>query len=131
MGNRGGADDLLVGGVGGEDIAQRRPVIRMWQEARARSKQESSARQARVLAHPDLARRLTDPPLKLSDPGRWSGWIPPKTLAEEACKSCDGGDPRPACRGWPHRSRLNDSPVRRQLVEIAAEAMRREQAGGS
>jgi hypothetical protein len=123
--NPGGADDLLVGGVGTEDIGPRAAVLRMYKQARARSKQDSAVRRARVLAHPDLARRLTDPPLRLSDPSRWSGWIPPKTLAEECCVHCAGSNPRPPCRGCPHRTRANDSPIRRQLVEIVAEALRR------
>lgn len=76
--------------------------------------------------HQDLAQRLTQPPLRLSDPSRWSGWIPPRTLAEEACTSCATGKSHPACRGWPHHARVNDSPIRRQLVEIASEALRRE-----
>lgn len=102
------------------------PVAQLWRQAVAKSKRESAARRARVLAHPDLARRLTDAPLGLSDPARWSGWIPPRTLAEEACVYCQSGKGNPACRGWPHRARVNDSPVRRQFVDIAAEAMRRE-----
>lgn len=103
-----------------------RAVIRQYREARAASKSESQARRDRVLAHPDLAKRLTQPPLSLSQPTKWSGWIPPRLLAEDACTHCNssGGDRR--CRDWPHRARFNDSATRRQLVDIASEAMARE-----
>jgi hypothetical protein len=102
-----------------------RPVMRLWREAKAKSKDESQARRARVLGHDDLAQRLTLPPLRLSHPARWSGWIPPRLLAEESCAHCGPrGDRR--CRDQPHRARVHDSPIRRQLVEIATEAMARE-----
>jgi len=102
-----------------------RPVMRLWREAAAASKRESEARRARVLAHKDLTDRLKEPPLRLSNPTRWSGWIPPRLLAEESCTHCKtGGDRR--CRDRPHRARVNDSPIRRQLVDIATEAMARE-----
>lgn len=103
-----------------------RPVMRLWRATKAESKRDSQARRDRVLANPDLAQRLTGPPLGLSSPQRWSGWIPPRTLAEDACTQCESGKPRPLCSGWPHRSRVNDSPIRRQLVDIATEAMARE-----
>lgn len=99
-------------------------VAPLWRQAVAKSKRESQARRERVLAHEDLAQRLTLPPLRLSAPSRWSGWIPPRLLAEDACTHCERGST--ICRGWPHRARVNDSPVRRQLVDIASEAMRRE-----
>ncbi len=98
----------------------------LWRQAVAKSKRESQARRARVLAHEDLVQRLKDPPLRLTEPSRWSGWIPPRTLAEEACTHCERGST--ICRGWPHRVRVSDSPVRRQLVDIATEAMAREGA---
>lgn len=86
----------------------------------------ASARRDRVLAHPDLVKRLTEPPLNITDPYRWTGWIPPRALPEEACGAACGTEHR-ACPYTQHRSMLNDSPFRRQLVEIAAEALRREQ----
>lgn len=104
-----------------------RPVLRLWRKAKADSKRDSQARRDRVLTHEDLAQRLTEPPLRLSHPARWSGWIPPRLLAEEACTHCQRDSRRPACRDQPHRpARFNGSPIRRQLVEIAAEAMARE-----
>jgi hypothetical protein len=121
--DRGDVDDLLAGGVGADDNG---PVMRLWQQAVAASKRESQARRGRVLVHGDLAQQLKQSPLRLTEPSRWSGWIPPKTLAEEACSHCERDTPRPICRGLPHRARVNDSPVRRQLVAIATEAMARE-----
>lgn len=108
-------------GVGADDNG---PVLRLWQKAVAKSKRESQARRERVLAHEDLAQQLKQALGR--EPGRWAGWIPPRTLAEECCTHCERDSPRPICRGWPHRARMNDSPVRRQLVDTAAEAFARE-----
>lgn len=118
-GHHGDVDDLLAGGVGADDSG---PVLRLWQKAK--SKRESQARRERVLAHQDLAGRLTEAPLRLSDPSRWSGWVPPGRLPEDACTHCERASRR--CSGWPHRARVNDSPVRRQLVDVATDAMRRD-----
>lgn len=110
----------------GDDVGGgRAAVVKAWRSAGARSRQASIERRARVLAHPDLARRLTEPPLALSEPGRWSGWIPPRQLAEQACAVCVARGPAWACRGREHLAPVNDSPFRAQLVDIAAEAMRR------
>lgn len=86
------------------------PVMHLWRQAVAESKRECQDRRARVLAHPDLAKRLTEPPLSLSEPARWNGYIPPRTLPEDEFG----------------RARVNNSPVRRQLVAIASEALARE-----
>ena len=61
-------------------------------------------RRAAVLKHADLAARLTQPPLSYGRPDQWTGYIPPAMWA-----------------GWP-----NDSRRRAVLVEVAAEAWRRE-----
>lgn len=84
---------------------------------------ENAARRDRVLSHPDLTARLALV-LGLTDPTRWSGWIPPRTDPVDVRDCCREG----TCRA--HRlgsARANTSYVRRQLVEIAAEALRREQ----
>lgn len=60
----------------------------------------------RILSHPDLAERLTQPPLDYPRPEMWNGFIPPTT--------CDTGA-------------LNTSPRRKALLDLAAEAHRREQ----
>lgn len=96
---------------------------RQWQKAFEESRQASTERRARVLAHPDLAEQLTELPYAISDPARWSGWIPPRTLPEDLCPGCASG----SCDGREHTARPNRSPIRKQLVDIAAEALRREQ----
>jgi hypothetical protein len=117
--------DRLESGPDNNSDQHARPVMQLWRKTKAVAKMESEARRARVLAAPDLARRLTLPPLRLSRPEHWNGWIPPRTLPEECCAHCGASGGRP-CRDRPHRSRVNDSPIRRQLVEIATEAMARE-----
>lgn len=62
---------------------------------------------SRVLAHPDLAARLCDPPLRYSRPDAWTGYVPPDT--------------------W--QGRHNDSTRRLQLIGIIAELEGREAAG--
>jgi hypothetical protein len=101
-------------------------VERLWVDALRESREASAARRERVFAHRDLVDKLRQPPLALTEPNRWSGWIPPKTLPEDVCPGCRGNVRRPACDGLDHHARANDSPRRRQLVDIAAEAMRRE-----
>ena len=61
-------------------------------------------RRAAVLAHPDLAAKLTEQPLNFARPDQWTGFIPPATTADHA---------------------INPSPVRAALVAIVAEAERR------
>ncbi len=74
-------------------------------------------RRERVLAHPDLAARLTQPPLNHTDPARWNGYVPPATWGDYTWK--DGT----------LDERKNSSPERAALVDICAEALRRETAG--
>jgi hypothetical protein len=81
----------------------------------------------RVLAHDDLAAELTEPPLRLRDPGLWSGFVPPQLLGEETCPDCPSG----FCRGREHLARINDSPIRKQLVAVASEAYRRDLSDGA
>lgn len=57
-----------------------------------------------ILAHPDLAKKLTEPPISLARPEQWSGYIPPAVTCTNA---------------------INPSPVRAALWAIAAEAERR------
>ncbi|GAB3459492.1 hypothetical protein [Actinophytocola sediminis] len=85
-------------------------------------------RRERVLRHPDLATQLRDV-LGVADASRWNGYVPPAQVP---------GSVRFA-RTVPERVRrsaseeeryfvANTSPVRRRLVEICAEAFRRERA---
>lgn len=95
--------------------------VDQWRQACATARAESSRRRERVLAHDDLAARLGKV-LGISDPARWSGWIPPKALPEDDCGDCKAG----ACGSTAHRARANRTYIRRQLVDIAAEAYRRD-----
>lgn len=72
--------------------------------------QECAARRRRVLRHPDLAVRLTQPPLSYSSPDAWPGYVPP------------AGGYWGAGGAWVK----NDSPFRAQLVAIASEAYKRD-----
>ncbi|EFC80072.1 hypothetical protein [Parafrankia sp. EUN1f] len=66
---------------------------------------EAKARAAALVSrHPDLAEKLTAGPLSFTSPALWNGYVPP--------------------RQW--GGALNTSPQRRALVEICAEAWRRE-----
>lgn len=100
---------------------------RLWAQQAALSRADSEARAARVLQYPDLVKRLSEPPLNLSRPTEWNGWIPPRTVPEEACTSeaCTADFGR--CTNTQHRSRFNDSVFRKALVDIVSEALRREQ----
>lgn len=82
-----------------------RRILDRYHAARAASAEETAARKARVLQHPDLREGLTEPPLSYARPEQWNGWIAPATFNGER----------------------NDSPRREALVLLAAEALRREQ----
>lgn len=88
---------------------------------------ESAERRARVLRYPDLATRLTQPPLLFRRPEDWTGWVPPAALEVEACPACRDDPGKWGCNRPGHTRRLNDSARRAALVEIAAEALRREE----
>jgi hypothetical protein len=78
-------------------------VDRLWQPALRDAATRMRDRKAAVLAHPDLAKRLTEEPLNFPRPDQWNGGIPPETFNGEH----------------------NDSPRRVALVEIFDEATRR------
>lgn len=86
---------------------------------------ESAQRRARVLSYPDLARRLTEPPLDFRRPEDWNGWIPPHALETDACDRCRADPGKGGCRRRGHTARINTSVRRAALVEISAEALRR------
>lgn len=44
-------------------------------------------RRARVLAQPEIAKRLTQPPLRYSKPEVWNGYVPPATWREQTNNS--------------------------------------------
>lgn len=64
----------------------------------------------RILRWPDLARKLTEPPLDYERPSQWNGFIPP-------LNSCTG--------------QLNNSSRRDALLRLATEAYQREQNAGT
>lgn len=78
----------------------------MWETAVKDAAARMKARKAAVLAHDDLARRLTEPPLNFAQPTQWNGGIPPETYGGER----------------------NDSARRDALAELTAEAERRQRA---
>lgn len=92
---------------------------------------ESAARRARVLRYPDLARKLTEPPLNYRRAEDWAGWVPPAALEVEACPACRTDPGKWGCKGPMHTARANNSARRTALVEIAAEALRRDQAAAA
>lgn len=83
-----------------------RDVEALWQREYAEAMARRDANRAAVLAHPDLAERLTQPPLKYPQPEQWHGGIGPET--------------------W--NGSRNDSPRHAALAELVAEAMRRAEA---
>jgi hypothetical protein len=99
--------------------------------ATANAGSRCAERRERVLRYPDLARRLTQPPIGYSRADQWNGYVPPAVVNsgsyEEVLHSVSG---RPNSKGRRAFGQAgNDSPRRAALVAVAAEAWRREQAG--
>lgn len=67
-------------------------------------REEIAARRDRVLAHPDLAEKLTQRPIDYAKPEQWNGYIPPDS----------------------HDGRHNRSPRREALPALVDEARARE-----
>lgn len=84
-------------------------LIRLMKQARADALAENARRRALVLRHPDLAARLTEPPIRHTTPEHWTGYVPPASDAP----SLGGAEP------------INHSPARKALVAIVAEAEQR------
>jgi len=88
-----------------EDLGQMRlegDLARMWKGVGAQAKAENERRKKLVLAHPDLAERLGKPPINIR-PDAWSGFVAQEIGA----------------------SGINNSPIRRALAALVAEAERR------
>lgn len=81
-----------------------------WDDIAREVREKCAERRARVLAHPDIAKRLCDLPMRYPSPEFWTGYIPGPTR----------GDDRP-----------NNSPIRRQLLSIVQAVYEREQERGS
>jgi hypothetical protein len=67
----------------------------------------STVDRERVLRYPDLAQKLTEPPLRYANPRQWNGFIPPDVCGQQ----------------------LNLSPRRDALWALATEAYRRDVEG--
>ena len=67
------------------------------------------AERARVLRHPHIAARLTQPPLGYSRPEVWNGYVPPET--------------------W--QGRHNNAPQRAALLEIITDAVKADEETGN
>lgn len=83
-----------------------------WIDTALTEANKARERRARVLAHPDLAGRLCDPPMRLSSPEVWTGHVPPARV--DILGS----------------SRPNNSPNRRQIIEVLRAVAEREQEAG-
>ena len=98
-------------------------------QAVAKARAANQARRDRVLRHPDLAARLREPPLSFPDPGMWDGFVPPAECQDETPEAVHSTAGVPNAKGRRTGPReQNDSPRRLALVDICAEAMRRERA---
>lgn len=85
----------------------------MVDDAFAAGIRQAKHRRARVLAHPDLAALLCEPPYSLPTPEMWNGYVAPAQI------------PMFRHPEW----KPNDSPIRKQVMEILfLVAAREEQA---
>jgi hypothetical protein len=91
------------------DLRRQGDLVRLMKQARANALAENARRRALVLRHPDLAARLTEPPIRHTTPEHWTGYIPPAYDAP----TLGGAAP------------INHSPARAALVALVAEAERR------
>lgn len=90
----------------------RRSITELYRQAHAAAEAEHAERRRLVLAYPDLAQRLTQPPIGYTDPRQWTGYIPPYMIE---------GPTQHGRNTWTR----NLSPVRVHLVAITREATAR------
>jgi hypothetical protein len=90
------------------DLRKQGDLLRLIKQARAAAMVENARRRALVLRYPELAAKLTEPPIRHTTPEHWTGYIAPAYDAE----TYGGGQP------------INTSPIRAALVAILAEAER-------
>lgn len=86
------------------------PIRGTWGDPVEQEQQKCRDRRRRVLAHPDIAIRLTHPPMRYPSPEMWTGFIPPALISSGA------GD------------KPNKSPIRKQLIAIVQAVADREAA---
>lgn len=89
-------------------------IAALYREQRAKAESEQAERRKLVLAHEDLAKRLTLAPIGLADPKQWTGFIPP-FMIEGAY------NPLTQRNSWVR----NPSPQRVHLVALCHEAYAR------
>lgn len=104
------------------------PNAPAWAKAIGKSSEVCAERRARLLRYPDLTKRLVTE-LGYTKPEQWNGYIPPRpdAYAEREILHDTSGYVNPDRVRTPGQQ-VNDSPRRAALVDIAAEAMRRESA---
>lgn len=85
---------------------------RLWRTAARDAAKQTAEQRKLILAYPDIAARLCNPPLGYARPDQWTGYIPPAYDRENAI----GVTP------------LNDSPRRAALMELLEAAAEREDA---
>jgi hypothetical protein len=76
-----------------------------WDHYADEERAKARSRRGRVLAHPDIAKRLTEPPMRYPTPEMWTGYIPPARCGED---------------------KPNRSPIRRQLLDTCQAVVDRE-----
>jgi|SRR5215471_1980382 len=97
----------------------------------AEAHRRTLARRERVLRYPDLAARLTEPPLNYARPEQWNGFVPPRwgQLADpEVLRSPVGEANKHGKRAKGRQD--SDTPYRQALITIAAEAWTRDVESG-
>lgn len=82
---------------------------RAWRTAARDAARQSAEQRKLILAYPDIAARLCQPPLGYASPDQWTGYVPPAYDRENAM----GVTP------------LNDSPRRAALMELLEAAAER------
>lgn len=93
----------------------------------AQARDECAQRKARVLAHPDLARRLVTE-LGYQRPEQWNGYVPPLIINPGASEVLTHNGTPNRNGGRSAGQQQNDSPRRAALIAICREAYKREQA---
>ncbi len=88
---------------------------------RAEARAAAAERRRRVLAHPDLAQRLTERPLGFMRPEMWNGYVPPAS----------GFSGRVTGPGELPAEVANDSPVYFALCELGRAVAERERGSAS
>ena len=86
------------------ELKQQGDLGRFIKHHMAEAQRAAAYRRNLVLRYPDLAAKLTQPPIGFSAPEKWNGYIPPAT-------DCTGA--------------MNTAPCRRALLALVAEAERR------